>query len=153
MQILDQHTQFEKFLEQHTSDEVVGFALSLESCPIARFLRTHGYPQACLSKTRVFAKGLEWWRTEYENELLPLWAIRFIAIVDSTHVTVNAALRTTATAVTASIALRALWRSASYTPGNEPGVGMFEQEIAIAYAIPFSFLGPEPAPMQELVPA
>lgn len=109
--ILETHTQFERFLESHTSDEVVGSAAHKSDCPIARFLRGNGFPKAEVANWVVFSEGADPQLSMFTIEgryPLPPWAMNFISSVDKGYqpwtgvaaVTASAALRLLKEAVT-----------------------------------------------------
>ena len=77
MRLLERHGLFGSFLLGHGARDVVGYALSEDDCPFARFLRLNGYPRACLSSGKVFAEG-----GYREGVRLPPWARAFVCIVD-----------------------------------------------------------------------
>lgn len=79
--ILESHQPFERFLESYTSNEVVGIAIDMAHCPLALFVRTHGYPEASISCWFVFPEGVGL-APGSPCLNLPMWAKNFVAIVD-----------------------------------------------------------------------
>ena len=71
---------FKSWLESLSAHEVIGISRTPTSCPLAAFVKTHGYPYASVG---VF---IMWGQDSYnlaDYYKIPIWADKFITKVDS----------------------------------------------------------------------